>query len=181
MRSCLNCGHDQFTLIDRCKNCGAPLPKVSVTVTDETHPLRDTELRPLEPPTSEPSRLNPILFDTIHLLVFHMLASDARLVIKPMPSLSIGRRSSLSEYRPDLDLTRFGGWEQGVSRFHAMLICTPTLSLMDLRSANGTYLGTERLVPMTPYPLHAGDQIRFANLTLKLSVQAKETEWLTPV
>jgi hypothetical protein len=31
---------------------------------------------------------------------------------------------------------------------------------------------------MTPYPLHHGDHIRFADLSLKVRVQAKETEWL---
>jgi hypothetical protein len=177
MKTCLCCGHDQFTLIERCKNCGALLPKGSAAVTDETLPLPDPP-SPLELPALPPPRLDSIPFDTIHLLVFHILPSSARLVIKPMPSMYIGRRSSLSDYRPDIDLTLYGAWEHGLSRFHAMLICTPTLSLMDLRSGNGTYLGLERLVPMTPYPLHHGDHIRFADLSLKVRVQAKETEWL---
>jgi phage tail-like protein len=49
----------------------------------------------------------------------------------------------------------------GVSRYHARIICTPTdCTITDLESTNGTFLNQVRLQPNTPMPLRSGDKLR---------------------
>jgi hypothetical protein len=183
MRTCPNCGHEQATLLDRCKHCGTPLPKNNASTLNDT--LSSLELPALPPlPREQPAFPQPLLgapCGSAHVLVLHFLQSSTPLVIKPTQNIYLGRRNSPSDDCVDIDLTPYDAWQHGVSRFHALLTCSPHLSLMDMRSRNGTYIGTERLVPMTPYGLQNGDQIRLANLALQVYVKTKETKSLAYV
>ncbi|NKQ52738.1 FHA domain-containing protein [Amycolatopsis sp. K13G38] len=82
--------------------------------------------------------------------------------------MSIGRRSVSRGILPDIDLT--GPPEDaGVSRMHALLVAddTGTWSIVDMDSANGTYLGNSRapLKPNTPHPLADGDTVHLGAWT----------------
>jgi hypothetical protein len=87
--------------------------------------------------------------------------------------LLIGRRSRSRGIEPDIDLT--GPPEDvGVSHAHALLVSTPDggWSLVDLHSANGTYLndGTDPIEPDVPVPVKDGDRIHVGAWTT-LTVQ----------
>lgn len=75
--------------------------------------------------------------------------------------VTIGRRSNSRGILPDIDLT--GPPEDvGVSRLHALLVpADDGWSVVDMNSANGTYLNYSRdaLKPNTPRPLAEGDRI----------------------
>jgi hypothetical protein len=75
--------------------------------------------------------------------------------------LAIGRRSHTRGIAPDIDLT--GPPEDiGVSRLHALLVpAGEGWAVVDMNSANGTYLNYSRegLEPNTPCPLAEGDRI----------------------
>ncbi|MBE1490610.1 FHA domain-containing protein [Plantactinospora soyae] len=76
--------------------------------------------------------------------------------------LLIGRRSRSRGVRPDIDL--IGPPEDpGVSHLHAMLVPqTDGWAVVDLESANGTYLNdpeTTSIAPNTPVGLGSGDRI----------------------
>lgn len=86
--------------------------------------------------------------------------------------MSIGRRSVSRGIMPDIDLT--GPPEDaGVSRLHALFVAEGTgWSIVDMDSANGTYVNESRtpLKPNTPYPLAPGDRVHVgAWTTLTLS------------
>ncbi len=89
--------------------------------------------------------------------------------------LLIGRRSRSRGVAPEIDLT--GPPEDvGVSHTHALLVGNPdgTWSVVDLDSANGTYLnaGTGQLAAHTPTPLHSGDTVHvgaWTTLTVQVS------------
>lgn len=77
----------------------------------------------------------------------------------------IGRADQDAEFAPQLDLTRDGGMELGVSRRHALIRKDDQeLVLIDQRSVNGTWVNQERLVPERPFPLSATTQVRFGRL-----------------
>lgn len=66
-----------------------------------------------------------------------------------------------------VDLTMADGFAQGVSRRHARIQrVEDRYEIIDLRSANGTYLEGKRLVPYTPYELRSGTLIQLGNLKL---------------
>jgi hypothetical protein len=79
----------------------------------------------------------------------------------------IGRRSASRGIEPAIDLT--GPPEDvGVSHAHALLVATPEgWSVVDLDSANGTYLddATDQLPANTPTPLHAGSRVHIGAWT----------------
>ena len=79
----------------------------------------------------------------------------------------IGRRSRSRGIEPGIDLT--GPPEDAaVFHMHALLVATPDgWSVVDLDSANGTYLNnaTDQLDPNVPVPLNPGDQIHVGGWT----------------
>jgi len=88
--------------------------------------------------------------------------------------MSIGRRSVSRGIMPDIDLT--GPPEDaGVSRMHALLVSDERgrWSIVDMDSANGTYLNDERtpLKPNTPHPLAEGDEIHLGAWTTLRVIQ----------
>ena len=53
--------------------------------------------------------------------------------------------------------------KEGISRLHATLVReNGEYIIEDLNSTNGTWINGEQLTPRTPYVLHEGDKISFA-------------------
>jgi FHA domain-containing protein len=66
-----------------------------------------------------------------------------------------------------LDLSQVGGYHLGLSRRHAVIRrAEHGYEVLDLGSANGTWLNEERLVPHTAYPLDSGSHLRLGNMRL---------------
>jgi hypothetical protein len=79
----------------------------------------------------------------------------------------LGRAKTNTPLEEFVDLTPFGGYENGVSQRHAMIRQTDSgFKLMDLGSTNGTWLNRKRLIPNRPYPLASGAQIYLGRLCL---------------
>lgn len=75
----------------------------------------------------------------------------------------IGRKDV--KQQPEVDLTPYGGIEQGVSRQHAVITFKDgRYYIEDLNSVNETLLNSSRLFPGQPYPLKHGDQLQFGVL-----------------
>lgn len=78
----------------------------------------------------------------------------------------IGREDPANGIDPDIDLTRFGGVEGGVSRSHAVIhVRQEGYFVEDLGSMNETLLNFHRLLPRQLYELKDGDQLRFGGTT----------------
>jgi pSer/pThr/pTyr-binding forkhead associated (FHA) protein len=66
-----------------------------------------------------------------------------------------------------LDLSQLGGYHLGLSRRHAVIRrAEHGYEVLDLGSANGTWLNDERLVPHKSYPLDSGSHLRLGNMRL---------------
>jgi hypothetical protein len=86
--------------------------------------------------------------------------------------LVIGRVDPDSGERPDIDLTAYGAYKNGVSRRHAsILVWNRGLFIVDEGSPNGTFLNEERLPSGEPHPLKFGDRIRIGRLVLGVSFE----------
>lgn len=71
--------------------------------------------------------------------------------------------------KPDVDLTDFNARRHGVSRRHAMLVNTTLgLTLTDLESTNGTFVGKKRLTPNQPIRLKNKIIVRFGGLVAQI-------------
>lgn len=84
--------------------------------------------------------------------------------------LLIGRHDDHSGLTPQIDLTRFGGLNMGVSRRHAMIIRRERwLEIVDLGSPNGTFVNGRKLTPNLPRKMRDGDDIRLGHLVLRIA------------
>lgn len=102
---------------------------------------------------------------TITLVV---LSSGRRIVLPVTPELVIGRKDQQRNFFPDVDLSLDGGYDAGVSRRHARIVChNGSYVLEDLSSSNGTFLNRQRVSPDRPVPLHHGDEIQFGMLLVR--------------
>lgn len=88
---------------------------------------------------------------------------------KEKDTLILGRYDHKSAVRPDVDLSRYGAAERGVSREHARLERRDgNLYVIDLGSTNGTFVRSERLTPNEPLQLRHGDEVIFGRLAVQV-------------
>lgn len=115
-------------------------------------------------PTNPPSRVPP----TKVTLLFRGVPE--RFLIAEDQVVILGRSDFRSGgLQVDIDLSRYGGHERGVSRAHARLhVRDKRIYLTDLYSANGTYLNGQRLEPEQPYLLQNGAEFLLGALSAKI-------------
>lgn len=108
-------------------------------------------------------------FQELNQVIIHIRDAAEPLTIRPANEFLIGRHDQASGIAPDLDLSNFGALEKGVSRLHAALRRgDEVLSIVDLDSANGTFLNGQRLAAHQPRLLRDGDEIRLGKLVLHI-------------
>ncbi|MGQ9889589.1 MAG: FHA domain-containing protein [Aggregatilineales bacterium] len=89
--------------------------------------------------------------------------------LRAKTSVILGRVDHRNSARPDVDLSRFGAAERGVSRQHARLeIVDNRLFVVDLGSSNGTFYRMQRLQPHQPCMLKRGDEIILGRLAMQV-------------
>ena len=77
----------------------------------------------------------------------------------------IGRSDPVDQIEPDVDLSYCGGFEQGVSRRHAVITFDEGgYTLEDLGSTNGTVVNREKVAPGSPVSLVEGDVIHLGRM-----------------
>ncbi len=83
----------------------------------------------------------------------------------------IGRSDDALHYQPDIDLSDYDSRDKGVSRRHAALVNYQGMPhLVDLFSANGTYLNGKRLSPDQPYALGQFNEVRLGTLDIIITL-----------
>jgi FHA domain len=98
----------------------------------------------------------------------------APIEIRTEGELILGRLLIGEAEQAFIDLKPFGGYENGVSRHHAMIRRTHRgYEILDLGSTNGTWLVKKRLIPEKAYPLDSGAQVRLGRLQLFMIYQEK--------
>ncbi len=83
-------------------------------------------------------------------------------------------RSNGASMKPDIDLLEHGGDSQGVSRLHMSIRYEPkdkTVCVVDMNSANGTFLNGQRLHPREVRVIRHGDELRLGKLVLRAYFQ----------
>jgi pSer/pThr/pTyr-binding forkhead associated (FHA) protein len=92
--------------------------------------------------------------------------------ILSLPSQSdftVGRSTEGQPILPDVDLTNFDAFSQGVSRLHAALrVANQKLFVIDLGSSNGTRVNGQKILPHIEYPLNHGDILALGKLKIQI-------------
>ena len=167
---CPNCQHKEIPGALFCSQCGAQL----VTASDPDLAL---DLRQKDPMTVTVSKIKgkPDLKSTSPMMPagarisLHLIESGQILPLVERNEFSLGRVAEGQPIMPDIDLTPYKAYENGVSRLHAILkLVNNQVSILDLGSSNGTYVNGDRLVPSVERPLNHGDMIHVGMLKIQI-------------
>ncbi|MFN3372008.1 MAG: FHA domain-containing protein [Chloroflexus sp.] len=170
---CNYCQAQQLDGTIFCTVCGASLinTKPQRQTTASLNRAAAEAVPPIEDePTVLPAPANPATGPAIALVV---LSSGRRIELPATPELLIGRKDQQRGFFPDVDFSLDGGYDAGVSRRHARILCSQHhYAIEDLGSSNGTFLNRQRLPPSQPMPLQHGDEVQFGMLLVRFEVSS---------
>ncbi len=168
---CVNCSHANMAGAVFCAECGASLLAGTDPSTREIS--RDGDRGRPEPrldtvPNSTPPPMPPAgLAD--NWLTLHMLDTGQLLPLTERSEFTLGRISDGQPIMPDIDLSPYQAYANGVSRLHAIIKRgSDSVALMDLGSANGTFLNGKRLSPNVERELANGDVVALGRLKIQV-------------
>jgi pSer/pThr/pTyr-binding forkhead associated (FHA) protein len=162
---CPSCQHKEISGALFCSQCGAQL----VTLSDAQAPKESPESRAQAADPGAPKATSPMIAPPSARLSLHLVESGQILPLAERSEFSLGRVAEGQPIMPDIDLTPFKAYENGVSRLHAILkLVNDQVTILDLGSSNGTYVNGNRLVPSVERPLQNGDMIHLGKLKLQI-------------
>ena len=160
MKGCPYCGYKNREGLFFCEECGQGL-------TDTADSARATHQFDASSDQSSPVKTTwgTASVDQISAIIMHIRNAADPLVIELADAVVLGRADETSPRQPTIDLTPYGALEKGVSRLHASIDRSDdVLTLVDIGSANGTYLNGYKLAKDQPRVLRDGDEVRFGKL-----------------
>src|SRR5690349_17787057 len=102
----------------------------------------------------------------------HLLDTGQVLPLSSRSEFTLGRVSEGQPIMPDVDLSPYQAYAGGVSRLHAVIKQVGgRILLMDLGSANGTYINGKRLQANVEQALNHGDIVALGKLKIQILVK----------
>ncbi|MBN1679944.1 MAG: FHA domain-containing protein [Anaerolineae bacterium] len=164
MQECPNCGKENIDTDAYCYACGHILPSSLGGFVGETNRLQEV-YEMLEPRR----RWGTAYFDRQNQLQFQIRDTGEVMVLNVENEVVLGRGGDGAEDDLLIDLTPFDALEKGVSRRHLLIRRdADTIVVVDLGSANNTYLNGQRLIPHEPRILRDNDELRLGRLVLRV-------------
>jgi predicted component of type VI protein secretion system len=103
-------------------------------------------------------------------LLLHIRGHDTPLLVELIESMVLGRYDTDTGETPDIDLEEYDAQDLGVSRRHAVvLIEDDAVKIMDLGSANATYINGQKLIPRQARILRDGDELRLGRMVIRIN------------
>jgi hypothetical protein len=165
MIKCVKCGNLNEDEVKICVFCGALL---DLTEHISTKGLDDADYEEGTP------RWGSARFTPRTHLVLGIEGETRSLTYKAIDisELILGRSDAKPDETPQINLTEYGALEKGVSRKHAVINRKDgSLYLIDHKSANGTYLNGQKLVPLQERVLRDGDDVRLGHLMMRITFE----------
>lgn len=157
---CPYCGFKNRDGVLFCEECAYPLTGAP----DET--AKESQM---EQVIEEFQRASTDRFGREAILVLHIRNEAEPLIIEIGDgNFAVGRMDSATGRKVDIDLTRYGALQKGVSRLHAAFFRgdDDTLYLVDAGSSNGTFLNGHQLPANEASPVNNGDEITLGKLRM---------------
>ncbi len=163
---CPNCQHKEMNGSIYCSKCGAQL----VDTRFATHKIKAPEL-PKEP-ASKTGRIQPHPPLSLQSWIsLHLIESGQILPLADRTEFTLGRSAEGQPIVPDVDLSPYNAYANGVSRLHAAIkLINNQVVAVDLGSSNGTYLNGVRLTPYIETPIAHGDLIYLGKLKMQVLI-----------
>ena len=162
---CPNCQFKEITGAIFCSNCGSQIADLNLA----TQKIVSAERQAAEKITSDlhPSPNAPLQ----SWLSLHILETGQILPLADRLEFTLGRMAEGQPIIPDIDLSPYKAYDKGVSRLHsAIKLVNNQVVIIDLGSANGTFLNGIRLSPYVEMPVADGDIVLLGKLKLQLLI-----------
>ena len=158
---CPSCQHENFDGTVFCSDCGMQLTGIDPIVTQNI----SEEMVEL----TEDIKTAVLPNDLDAWASIHLVDSGQILPLADRAEFTLGRVSEAQPIMPDIDLTPYQAYASGVSRLHAVIKHeNEQVYVMDLGSANGTYLNGKRLKPNTRQVLNHGNMLSLGKLKIQV-------------
>ena len=162
---CPNCNHKNMAGAVFCSECGAPLNAADSLATQNI-----TTGQVMEEMKKKSILHVPTPAVTLNNWVtLHLLDTGQVLPLSDRNEFTLGRISEGQPIMPDIDLSPYQAYANGVSRLHAVIKRDGNqILLMDLGSSNGTYINGKRLNPNVEQTLKNGDVVALGKLKVQV-------------
>jgi comEA protein len=171
MIRCPACSRENLPGSLFCARCGVHLATGKRLSTDDVpeEELPAEKRSPFEARAPTRPKGRPLEADLV------LICEDGLEIVLPQATtLNLGRGQVPDGTTPMLDLTLFGAYKGGVSRFHACIHRQPTgFYIEDLLSTNGTHINEQRIPPYVPQGLRDGDKIQLGRLVLNFQIRSE--------
>ena len=163
---CPNCQHKEMSGAIYCSKCGAQL----VDMTVATHKIHTAEAR--QEANRQTGKMTPPPPRQLQSWIsLNMIESGQILPLADRTEFTLGRSAEGQPIVPDVDLSPYNAYANGVSRLHAVIkLINDQIVLVDLGSSNGTYLNGNRLSPYVETPVSHGDVVYLGKLKIQLLI-----------
>lgn len=167
---CPHCDYENPDGNVLCIHCSMPLDVDAIRAEAE-HPTRDvTKVLKQRPAAANVPRWGTASLGVERKLLLHVRGFDTPVVVLLNGRLLLGRFDPQTNSAPDVDLDAFDGKQMGVSRRHAVIeVEDDGLKVMDLGSANHTYINGQRLIAHQERILRDGDELRLGQLVMRVN------------
>lgn len=167
---CPNCHHQEMPGALFCSECGAQLV-ISETPTTQHIQRNQSDILAVQPPTQTPSTSVVVPAASEAVVSLHMVDSGKVINLVGQTEFTLGRVAEGQPILPDVDLSPYEAYSQGVSRLHAALkINNQRVVITDLGSSNGTRVNGQKIVPHVDYPLNHGDMISLGKFPIQVLI-----------
>jgi hypothetical protein len=163
---CPNCQYKEISGAVFCSNCGTQL---IVPDKSKTHEIHTSETK-LPSTQTAPFRPTPLV-QLSTWASLHMVESGQIISLADRDEFTLGRASEGQPIMPDVDLSGFNAYANGVSRLHCVIKRVGSNAIiMDLGSSNGTYHNGVRLAPHVETAIRHGDVIALGKLKIQVLI-----------
>lgn len=169
---CPNCHVQNLPGTLFCSECGAQL---LITDNQATHAFRRSPSDTLNAsklqvePVAEAQATLPNSAEAA--ISLHLVDSGQVLHLAGRNEFTFGRVTEGQPILPDVDLSPYEAYAQGVSRLHASLkVAGQRVMIMDMGSSNGTRVNGQKIIPHVDYPLSHGDLITLGKFKFQVLI-----------
>lgn len=164
---CGKCKHEEPDGAMYCSNCGAKLvdtdglSTASMSPTGKAGKWTSSGAIPPAPTHATDAQIS-----------LHIVRTGQILPLMGRDEFIIGRVSEGQSVLPDIDLTPYEAYSQGVSRLHAMIqISKDQVTISDLGSSNGTRINKTKLTANRSYTLNHGDVVSLGKFKIQALIR----------
>jgi pSer/pThr/pTyr-binding forkhead associated (FHA) protein len=168
MITCPNCKHKELPGALYCSECGEQLAFTD-KLTFQSNSQDDSDALDLEVSDEEATPIQEI-YPGNHFSLY-LIEAGKTIPLTGRSEFIVGRVTEGQPILPDIDLTTFEAYTQGVSRLHAAIkVMEKRMVIVDLGSSNGTRVNGQKILANIDYPIKPGDLLALGRLRMQILV-----------